>query len=106
MDEFTRIAAPGNWIADAIPQLGSLPIWMQWWRKSIEPCYQRQARIWMKYWTSLRTKIDTNQAPECFVKQFVETDYQKQGISELQAAFMAGSKYAFLDSIETNVYVL
>lgn len=40
---------------------------------------------------SLKTQMETKQAPECFVKQVIESNYEKQGISELQAAFMAGS---------------
>ena len=39
----------------------------------------------------LKTQMDLNQAPECFVKQFIETDYEKNDISELQASFVAGS---------------
>lgn len=35
--------------------------------------------------------METSQAPECFVKQVIETGYEKQGVSELQAAFLAGS---------------
>jgi cytochrome P450 len=35
--------------------------------------------------------MESGQAPECFVKQVIETGYEKQGISEFQAAFMAGS---------------
>ena len=94
MDDFTKVAAPGTYIADAIPQLGRLPKSLQWWHKSVEPYYQRQANLWMKYWTDLRTKMETGQAPECFVKHFIETDYERQGITELQAAFVAGSKSA------------
>lgn len=36
-------------------------------------------------------QIDQKQAPECFVKQFAETDYKSQGISEVQGAFVAGT---------------
>ncbi|KAH8807381.1 cytochrome P450 76C3 [Xylogone sp. PMI_703] len=91
MKDFSEIAAPGKYLADTIPPLGKLPVALQWWRKSILPLQQRQAIIWMKYWTSLKIKMDTGQAPECFVKQCIETDYEKQGITELQAAFLAGS---------------
>jgi cytochrome P450 len=45
----------------------------------------------MSFWSTLKTQIETKQAPDCFVKQFIESDYEKQGISELQAAFLAGS---------------
>jgi len=53
-------------------------------------CQQRQANIWMKYWTTLKQQMAEQKAPDCFVKQFIETDYEKQDISEIQAAFVAG----------------
>lgn len=91
MQEFSEAAQPGRNIAETFPVLAKLPRWMQWWRKEALQSFHRQAAIWMKYWTSLREQMDSKQAPECFVKQFIETDYAKHGISELQASFVAGS---------------
>jgi cytochrome P450 len=91
VNDFSIVGKPGAYLADAIPPLGKLPVWMQWWRRPLKPLFDRQAKLWMKLWTSLRTQIETGQAPECFVKQLIESGYEKQGISELQAAFLAGS---------------
>lgn len=91
MNDFSIIAKPGNYLADTLPFLGSLPPRLQWWRKGLKPYFNKQANLWMSFWSSLKTQMETKQAPECFVKQFIETDYEKQGISELQAAFLAGS---------------
>lgn len=91
MDEFSKAATPGRYMAETLPGLAKLPAWMQWWRKEALRSFNRQAAIWMKYWTGLRTKMEQGQAPECFVKQFIETDYEKNKISELQASFVAGS---------------
>jgi len=44
----------------------------------------------MKYWKKLEGQIQDGTAPECFVKQFAESDYQDKGISEIQAAYLAG----------------
>lgn len=44
----------------------------------------------MKYWTTLKQQMAEQKAPDCFVKRFIETDYEKQDISETQAAFVAG----------------
>jgi hypothetical protein len=38
--------------------------------------------------------MEAGTAPECFVKNFLETDYKKMGITELQAAFLAGCRYS------------
>lgn len=91
MNDFSIVATPGAYLADAIPLLGKLPPQLQWWRKPLKPLFERQANFWMKLWTSLRTQMETGQAPECFVKQLIDSGYEKQGISELQAAFLAGS---------------
>lgn len=93
MQEFSEATEPGKYIAETFPVLAILPKWMQWWRKSALQSFHRQAAIWIKYWTRLKEQIDSKQAPECFVKQFIETDYEKNGISELQASFVAGSTF-------------
>ncbi|KAF1842792.1 cytochrome P450 76C3 [Cucurbitaria berberidis CBS 394.84] len=91
MNDFSIVARPGNYLADTLPFLGNLPPRLQWWRKDLQPLFEKQANLWMSFFTSLKTQMETKQAPECFVKQFIESDYEKQGISELQAAFLAGS---------------
>lgn len=91
MNDFSIIAKPGAYLADALPFFGKLPLRLQWWRAGLRPYFDKQANLWMSFWTSLKTQMETKQAPECFVKQFIESDYEKQGISELQAAFLAGS---------------
>jgi cytochrome P450 len=91
MNDFSNVATPGNYLADTLPPLGQLPPRLQWWRSSLTPLFQRQASLWMSFWSSLKTQMETGQAPECFVKQVVESGYEKQGVSELQVAFLAGS---------------
>ncbi|KAF2199957.1 cytochrome P450 [Delitschia confertaspora ATCC 74209] len=91
MEDFSKVAAPGAYIADTLVPLGRLPTWMQWWQKPLKPLFDRQARLWMKLFTELSAKMETGNAPECFVKQVIEQEYEKQGISVLQAAFLAGS---------------
>jgi cytochrome P450 len=91
MDDFSIVAKPGSYLADALSFFGKLPLRLQWWRKPLNPLFNKQANLWMSLWSSLKTQMETKQAPECFVKQLVESNYEKQGISELQAAFLAGS---------------
>jgi cytochrome P450 len=91
MNDFSTMAKPGTYLADTLPFLGNLPRRLQWWRKGVKPYFDKQANLWMSFWSTLKTQMETKQAPECFVKQFIESDYEAQGISELQAAFLAGS---------------
>jgi hypothetical protein len=94
MGDFTRAAEPGAYIADLIPVLANLPTWLQWWRASATRGYERQARYWMKLWNRLKDQKRDGTAPECFVKQFLETDFEKQGITDIQGAFVAGCESA------------
>ncbi|KAH7050031.1 putative O-methylsterigmatocystin oxidoreductase [Macrophomina phaseolina] len=92
MKDFQDNMPPTNaFLPDLIPPLAKLPIWMQWWRKPALAMQRRQTAIWTKYWNSLLKQIEEKKAPECFVKHLIETDYQKQDIGELQAAWVAGS---------------
>ncbi|EXJ86779.1 hypothetical protein A1O3_03733 [Capronia epimyces CBS 606.96] len=92
MKEFSDATAPGVFIADTLPPLADVvPQPLQWWRRQALQYYNRQARIWMKYWTILQEQIRQGVAPDCFVRQWSEGDYKKQGISEIQAAFVAGT---------------
>lgn len=90
-NDFSYIAKPGTYLADTLPFLGALPERLQWWRKPLQPYFDKQANLWMSFFTSLKTQIETNSAPECFAKQLIDNDYASQGITELQAAFLAGS---------------
>ncbi|EFQ87173.1 hypothetical protein PTT_17321 [Pyrenophora teres f. teres 0-1] len=91
MNDFSTIAKPGAYLADTLPFLGKLPPSLQWWRKGVKPYFEKQAKLWMSFWSTLKTQMETKQAPECFVKQLIQSGYEDQGISELQAAFLAGS---------------
>ncbi|KAK7897228.1 hypothetical protein LTR67_005117 [Exophiala xenobiotica] len=91
MNDFSEHAAPGAYLADLIPPMAKIPVSLQWWRGRALKCYHRQLSIWWKYWTTLKQQIAEKTAPECFVKQYVATEYEKEGIDEEQSAFVAGS---------------
>jgi len=93
LKEFSEATTPGAFLADLIPPLADIiPVWLQTWRKTALKYQARQTAIWMKFWRELRTQIDDGTAPECFVKGFIEQDFERQNISEVQAAYVAGSK--------------
>jgi len=69
MNDFSTIAKPGTYLADTLPFLGKLPPQLQWWRKGVKPYFDKQANLWMSFWSTLKTQMETKQAPECFVKQ-------------------------------------
>ncbi|OHE99043.1 hypothetical protein CORC01_05733 [Colletotrichum orchidophilum] len=91
LKDFTEVAQPGAYIADMFPPLANLPWFFQWWRPAAIRAYERQRNIWMLYWNDLKTSVAEKKAPECFVKQFMESDFEKLGVTDVQAGFVAGS---------------
>ncbi|KAF2099884.1 putative O-methylsterigmatocystin oxidoreductase [Rhizodiscina lignyota] len=91
MHEFSEYAGPTAWLAEAFPPLAKIPIWMQWWRKRALVYYKRQEKLWLRLFRELKAQMDDGIAPECFVKRMMESSFEKEGISELQAAFLCGS---------------
>ncbi|KAL5339641.1 cytochrome P450 [Aspergillus crustosus] len=90
-DDVRGIYQIGRYIADGVPGLANLlPARLQWWRKSLRPMLDRQTDLWMGFWTRLQKQMEKGEAPECFVKQFIESDFHSLGISEIHAAFLAG----------------
>lgn len=47
----------------------------------------------MKYWNTLKEKLEYGNAPECLVKQIMETGIEKQGVTEVEACWVAGCKF-------------
>lgn len=93
MKEFSKAAAPGTFLADLIPPLAEvIPVSLQWWRPRALRYQKRQTETWMKYWNALQHQLKEGRAPQCFVKQFSESGYKSQSISDVQAAYVAGSK--------------
>jgi hypothetical protein len=47
---------------------------------------------WLKYWNNLKLQLEDGEAPDCFVMQCVEDSGKADGMSDVQGAFLAGSK--------------
>lgn len=95
MHDFSEYAAPGAFLAEVFPPLAKLPVWMQWWRKRALVYYRRQERLWLRLFNELKDQMAIGRAPECFVRHMIESQFEKQGFSQLQGAFLAGCKSMF-----------
>jgi len=103
MDDFSKSTTHGAFLADMLPPLAKLPLWMQTWRKRALSYQARQTAIWMKYWMGLRTQMDLGTAPDCFVRGFIEDGFEKQNIPEVQAAYVAGSTFVLYQHPEPHL---
>ncbi|KAJ5682289.1 hypothetical protein N7462_005454 [Penicillium macrosclerotiorum] len=92
LKDFSYVSTPGRYIADGAPGLAKLiPDQLKWWRRSLQPMLARQKTIWMSFWSRLQKQLETGDAPQCFVKQFIQSEYHNLGFTDVQAAFLAGS---------------
>ncbi|KAH7143493.1 putative O-methylsterigmatocystin oxidoreductase [Dactylonectria macrodidyma] len=91
MGEMGQLVLPRGFLVDSFPVLAKLPMWMQTWRKKAKEYYYGQEKIWTRLYGGLLKELDNGTAPDCFVKQIAEEETQRRGISDVQAAFVAGS---------------
>ena len=77
---------------------------MQWWRVKALALQQHQTRTWMKYWNSLKEDVLRECAPKCFAKEILEVDCKSRVMSEMQGAFVCGSRLCF--NLSLNVQIL
>jgi len=92
LDGFTSIQNPGEWLVDAMPALTWLPEWMvQNWRTAGQKIHAHEKQLWMGLWNQLKADVADGTAPQCFAKDFLNSDWREQGIDELQAAYINGT---------------
>jgi cytochrome P450 len=92
LDGFTSIQNPGEWLVDAFPPLENLPEWMvQNWRTAGNKIHAHEKQLWMGLWNQLKADVAEGIAPQCFAKDFLNSDWEEQGIDELQAAYINGT---------------
>lgn len=80
-----------RFLVDKYPILEKLPKILQWWRRKYEPYHQKEVELWMGLWNGLKKQLAAGIRTGCFVENFIEADYPKMGISEVQAAYVAGT---------------
>ncbi|KAK4937424.1 hypothetical protein LTR10_021961 [Elasticomyces elasticus] len=78
-------------LVDQYPILENLPRSLQWWRKKYEPYHQKELQLWLGLWSTLKSQMAKGIHTGCFAEKFMENDYPKMGISENQAAYVAGT---------------
>jgi hypothetical protein len=80
MKELSLAAPPFEFLADTFPNLLKLPMWMQTWRKRAAEYYKHQEDLWTRL--LLGAKDSHRVAPDCFVKQLIETDMKKNNVCD------------------------
>ncbi|KIW46589.1 uncharacterized protein PV06_02254 [Exophiala oligosperma] len=78
-------------MVDKYPVLEGLPRPLQWWRWKYEPYHQKELQLWLGLWKDLQNQMAKGIRTGCFAEKFMEVDYPKMGVSENQAAYVAGT---------------
>lgn len=76
---------------DQYPILERLPRVLHWWRYKYEPYHQKELDLWLGLWNELKERLAQGVRTGSFSENFMEVDYPKLGISEAQAAYIAGT---------------
>ncbi|KIW12380.1 hypothetical protein PV08_09657 [Exophiala spinifera] len=92
-DELSHFSEAAGQIhnVDKYPVLEYLPRALQWWRPKWEAYHQKEVELWMGLWNDLKKQLNAGVRTGCFAEKFQEEDYLAMGISEVQAAYVAGS---------------
>ncbi|OAL52785.1 cytochrome P450 [Pyrenochaeta sp. DS3sAY3a] len=80
-----------RFLVDEYPILSQLPESLQWWRWKVDPWRKEGDAMMLRLWNELRSQFEKGIRTGCFVETFLESGYEKKGITELQAAWVAGS---------------
>jgi cytochrome P450 len=91
LDNLTEMTAPGAHIVDSFPSLARLPQWIFGnWRTFAERVFDYDSEVYMELWQTLKKQVDAGSAGDCFCKEYYLSDPTKNGIDDMQAAYMCG----------------
>lgn len=84
-------ATPGVFMVDSFPSLQYLPQQLFGnWRSFGEACCAHDSAVYLELWENLKKEVAEGKANPCFCKDFYESNPEKIGIDNLQAAYQAG----------------
>lgn len=84
-----KISRPGYFMEDELPLLAKLHRWLQPSRKEATQLAVPVHAAKMRLWNILGKQQSTNSAPDCFGKELLRKDFQAQGLTDEDAAWIA-----------------
>ena len=93
MMRFAETRRAGQWLVDVAPFLAKVPLYNMFsnWKRRGEEIHKLDSQVWMRFWKQMCTTIEEGTAPHSFGKGFVQSDWAKKGLDELQAAYILGN---------------
>ena len=91
LNNLQQFMTPGDWLVDTLPALSYLPEQLFGnWRAFGKKCFDHDHKVYLGLWENLKQEVKEGKAHDCFCKRFYENDPEKNGLDNLQAAYMAG----------------
>ncbi|KAH0342002.1 putative cytochrome P450, partial [Aureobasidium melanogenum] len=91
LENLTRNTAPGAWLVDSFPELATFPQQLFGnWRTRGKQIFDHDSEVYMDLWQNLKKQVDDGVANDCFVKDYYLSNPAQHGVTDLQAAYMAG----------------
>jgi hypothetical protein len=57
------------------------------WRETGEEIHKADSDVFMYFWKQMKKEVEAGVAPHSFGREFVQSDYEAQGLDELDAAY-------------------
>ncbi|KAF2119273.1 cytochrome P450 [Lophiotrema nucula] len=91
LGRFVQCRKPGQWFVDVLPSLANSTVFnfFSQWRRIGNTFHALDDATWMTFWNQMKAEIVNGTAPHCFGR-ILQGGYEKQGLSESQAAWICG----------------
>jgi len=91
LTRFASFRKPGAYLIDVFPELEYLPFYnfISNWKKVGDEIHRQDAATFALFWNRMKKEIEEGTAPYSWGKGFVQSNYGKHGIDELQAIYTA-----------------
>jgi hypothetical protein len=89
LDRFRTFRRPGSFIVDTFPSLANNPIFnmLSDWQDIGADIHKKDSEVFMSFWTQMKREVEAGVAPHSFGREFVQSDYERQGLDQLDAAY-------------------
>ena len=89
LDRFVTYRRPGSFLVDTFPSLANFPLynWLSNWKKIGGEIHKADSEVFLMFWNQMLDEVQAGTAPHCFGRDFVRSNYQGQGLDELDAAY-------------------
>jgi hypothetical protein len=80
---------PGSFLVDTFPGLADNPVFNAFsnWKTVGAEIHKADADVFMAFWKDMLKELEMGTAHHCFGKDFVQSNYEAQGLDELLAAY-------------------